>query len=176
MNLFWESTPLSVSSTIQGRLNDMKTYGRGFRRGRRPSPNESGFVVGRGSLTPPSGSSWRPTNRSPRSFSIPCCQRWALKSSRSKIPASSLIYQHTQRIIRTSSACRQFRSAFSGPRVRKRHRASAPRMSSSTSSMSGGRTGPSARAKPSTRPGKQRVVSGGGESCEKSTIPNVIDG
>jgi hypothetical protein len=31
----------------------------------------------------------RPTKRSPRSFSIPCCQRWALKPSRSKIPASS---------------------------------------------------------------------------------------
>jgi hypothetical protein len=31
----------------------------------------------------------RPTKRSPRSFSIPCCQRRALKPSRSKIPASS---------------------------------------------------------------------------------------
>jgi hypothetical protein len=31
----------------------------------------------------------RPTKGSPRSFSIPCCQRWALKPSRSKIPASS---------------------------------------------------------------------------------------
>ena len=31
----------------------------------------------------------RPTKRSPRSCSIPCCQRWALKPSRSKIPASS---------------------------------------------------------------------------------------
>src|SRR3984885_12445838 len=30
-----------------------------------------------------------PTKRSPRSFSIPCCQRWALKPSHSKIPASS---------------------------------------------------------------------------------------
>src|SRR3984885_10710857 len=31
----------------------------------------------------------RPTKRSPQSFSIPCCQRWALKPSRSKFPASS---------------------------------------------------------------------------------------
>ena len=41
-----------------------------------------------------------------------------------------------------------------------RHRASAPRISSSTSSMSGGRTGPSATAKPSTRLEKERLVSG----------------
>jgi Tautomerase enzyme len=41
-----------------------------------------------------------------------------------------------------------------------RHRASAPRMSSSTSSTSGLRTRPSARAKPSTRLEKERLVSG----------------
>jgi 4-oxalocrotonate tautomerase len=54
-----------------------------------------------------------------------------------------------------------------------RHRASASRMSSSTSSMSGLRTGPSARAKPSTRLEKERPVSGV-ESTAKSPLRQIL--
>ena len=59
-----------------------------------------------------------------------------------------------------------------------RHRASAPRMSSSTSSTSGRRTGPLARAKPSTRlgktrTGKERLVSGV-ERAEKNPLCQIL--
>ena len=67
---------------------------------------------------------------------------------------------------------RRRRSTRRSPTGSERHRASAPRMSSSTSSTSRGRTGPLARAKPSTRLGKQRLFSGV-ERAEKPTMPNI---
>jgi hypothetical protein len=65
---------------------------------RRPSPQRKLLLIGE--IDPQAA--WLCTNahsvalrvlssfkRSPRSFSIPCCQQWALKASRSKIAASS---------------------------------------------------------------------------------------
>jgi Tautomerase enzyme len=68
---------------------------------------------------------------------------------------------------------RRRRSTGRSSRGSERHRASAPRMSSSTSSMSGGRTGPSTRAKPSTRLEKERVVSGV-ERAAKSPLCQML--